>query len=178
MNFFLAMALFLSFIFGCGSCVSQEINDKRVIHNSLKEAADEIQNKYNLYFGGISEKGDKENNNKYIEIGLIFSSKRYLSKNEARKMTLDMAKIILSRLNTEKNKPFLTVYPFTEKNIDISVTLNISKQNWDYSQIAFFGILNDKIYYWYKIPNEMYNKRREYEFFPEAQRIVEDEEQK
>ncbi len=170
-NFFLYV-LTLGLLMSCSKINSEGINDKRIIHLSIKEAATDIQKKYGFDFSGIYEECDKENNNKYKVIGLTFSTYSYKSKAEARKIIMDATNIFLEKLNTEKNRPFLTVFPFTEKNIRLSFIVKIPDKDLDYTQATFFGNSRGKIYYWYDIPNEKYKTREEQETYSEALKIL------
>ena len=161
-----------SLFMGSGNS-SEEINDERLVHYAIKEAANEVQAKYGFSFAGISERGDKENDDKYEIIGFFFHSKRYVSKEEAREITIDIVNILLKKLNTPKIQPFLTVYPFSEKNLEVGVTFQIPKKNWDYSQVAFFGLNTNRVYFWYKVPNTKYGLREEYEPYDEALKKLE-----
>ena len=173
MKFYLIFGSILNFLFGIGNEPMKTENKFQVVHQAMNEAAKEIQTKYNLNFGGISEQTDKDNNNKYEHIGLMFNSSQYISKEEARKIVLGINEIFLSKLNTERVKPYLTVFPFTEKNIHTCITFRISKKNWDHSQISTFGFHFGKVFYWYDIPNEKYKTRKEEESYSEALKILE-----
>lgn len=172
----LMLTITIGVMMSCNNINSEEINDKRMVHQTMKEAADSIQEKYGLQFGGIFEQGDKKNNNKYQVIGLMFSTNKYISKPEARKLVLDASKIFLEKLNTENNRPFLTVFPFTENNIEIDIIVKNKARN--FSEASYFGNTRGKLYYWYDIPDEKYKTRKENELYPEAQRIIEQEEHK
>ena len=149
------------------------INDDRLVHIAIKETAEEVKAKYGFSFAGISERGDKQNGDKYEIIGLFFHSKRYVSKEDAREITIDITNMLLKRLNTPKIQPFLTVYPFTEKNLEVGITIQIPMKKWDYSQVSFFGLNTSRVYFWYEVPNTKYGLREEYEPYHEALKKLE-----
>jgi hypothetical protein len=169
------LGLILSFIMGCTTPKVECKKDERVVYKAIREASNEIENKYNLHFGGISEQADHNNDCKFEVIGLIFQSDHYISKTEARKIVINISEIFLTKLNTEQVRPFLTVFPFTEKNLKISVTSSMSQAKWDLSQVLTFGFSRSEVYYRYKIQNEKYKTHDVFEPFSEALKIVQDE---
>lgn len=169
----LIFAMLISLITG-RNVDAKEINDDRIVHSAMKEAAEEVKNKYGLSFSGISEQSD-HSNGKYEVIGVMFSSKKYIPKDEARKLIVDITKTLLNKLNTEKVMPFLTVNPFMENNIKITVYVDVPTKNWDYSQIWFFGNRRGDIHYTYQVPNDKYKIHQENESYSDALKILKQE---
>jgi hypothetical protein len=154
---------------------AKEISDKRVVHNAMKLTSDEVKQKYDLSFAGISEEGDKDNKDKYKVVGLFFNSKRYISKSEARNLIINITELFLKNLNTEQVRPYLTVFPFTEQNISMSIIVKVPTKNWDYSQITFCGIRQGELYYTYYIPETKFGRRTEEETYADAKKLLEQE---
>jgi hypothetical protein len=172
------LGLILSFLIGSSFFGAEKTSEKKkVVHAAIQEAVIDIQKKYGLQLAGILEEGDKENENKYKVIGIYLVSKRYLSKREARKTILDMSKIFLEKLNTEQVQKYLTVTPFTERNIKFSITFAIANKHKDYSQFTFCGLSRGNLYFRYDLPNEEYKTREDKEEpYAEALKQVEEEE--
>lgn len=170
----LIITMLLGILTACRNSDAREVNDKSIVHKAMKTAADEVEKIYGFSFSGISEEGDKSND-KYKVIGLFFSAQRYISKKEARKIIIDVTKIILSKLNDDEVSPFLTVNPFTEKNLETTIYVKVPTRDWDYSQLSFFGNREGNIFFSYAIPNEKYKTRNEKETFEETFKMVEKE---
>ncbi len=173
-----ALGLIFSFVIGSSCfCAEKTSEKKKVVHGAIHDAVIDIQKKYKLQLGGIAEATDEKNDNKYKEVGLYFVSKKYLTKAEARKIIVDITRIFLEKLNTEKVQKYLTVTPFTEKGITISITFAIAKKYEDYSQIAYCGLIQGNLYFKYDLPNEEFQTREDKrETFAEALKQVEEEE--
>jgi hypothetical protein len=165
--------LFSIFTFNKASC-QQDFSDKtKTVHRAIKKAIITIQKRYELQLAGISEATDMYNEERYKEVGLCLVSKKYLSKSEGRKIVLDVSNILLEHLNQEEVKPYLTVNPFTLKNIDIGITFQILEKDKDYSKFQSCGTFLGKLFYWYDAPNTKRICRKEYESYEEALSLYE-----
>lgn len=173
-----ALGLIMSLLIGSSFFGAEKTsNRKEVVHAAIHDAVIDIQKKYQLQLGGILEECDHDNDFKYKKIGLFLVSKKYLSKNEARKIIIDISKIFLGKLNTEQVQKYLTVEPFKEENITISITFAIAKKYKDYSQLTFCGMEFGNLYFKYDLPNEEYKTREDKEEpYVEALKQVEEEE--
>ena len=145
----------------------------KIVHEAIKKAIVSIQKKYELQLAGIAEMGDKDNDDKYLNIGLCLVSKKQFSRNEGRKIVLDVSNILLENLNQEEVKPYLTVYPFTLKNIYIGITFSMAEKDRDYSQMRSCGIVfpGKLDYEWYNPSDRIGPGLREYETYEEALRL-------
>jgi hypothetical protein len=82
-------------------------------------------------------------------INLGYSSNRHLNVDEARKLVVKIAKKLFNLYNYEQNmQPFLHDHPFTEKNIELSISFR-NAQGWIYGPeyISNVLIMDSKIFY-------------------------------
>lgn len=86
--------------------------------------------------------------NNIQSVHLCFETDRCLSVNECRQLGIEMVEDLLNRYNTnEEIRPYLNNYPFTEKNLEISIMLPQRKcgrpdlyLRWIEVQNGFFNV--------------------------------------
>ena len=161
------------FTFNHGYCAQKFSDKSKTVHRAIKLAVIGIQKKYELQLAGIKEATDYYNEERYKEVGLCLISKKYLSKNEARKIILDVSSILLEHLNQEEVKHYLTVNPFTLNDIMILLSFQIREKDKDYSQFQCCGTSLGRLYYTYDIPNQEGVYRDQYESYEEALKLNE-----
>lgn len=110
------------------------------------------------------------------EVGLLFQVNHLLTREEARELLVNCVQEFLSEMNSnEEIRPHLENYPFTSKNIDITVFIKDQKGKDVFDPNlgvvhARFGKLD---YATYKKENEFYQHQSDYEeTFEEAEKLV------
>lgn len=111
------------------------------------------------------------------ELGLRFNINGPLSKDELRYILIGCIKEYLCYINSDEEiRPYLKDYPFTSKNIDISIFVyGLEKKNFNlyYPEIAVASTYIGNLYYQtYGPENEFQYKTTEKETYEEALAIV------
>lgn len=104
--------------------------EDRALNSVIERTEKIVKKKYKLNLSVTGSSNDK--NLKFKTITLGFQINRRMSIDESRCMLIELADIFLTQINDyEEIRPYLTVFPYTYDNIDI--TLYISHP--DYSSI-------------------------------------------
>ena len=162
--------VFLLFIF-FGSCDDRSEYIK-MVHRAIYNVAHEMEKRHQLYYAGMSEAGDMQH---YTEVGMSFDVFRPLTKNEGRKMLLEIAQALLFELNSNLElEPYMKPYPFAIDNIELVIfTFKHDKTETYHPDIATFSLERGTIRYVTDIPELKYQHHtEESESFEEAEKIV------
>jgi hypothetical protein len=100
----------------------QDVNrslEEKLVNEILFSTGEAIEKKYKIKVvgdGAAMPGGDIR------ELSLIFNTKKRLSKQSLRKLLVECSDELLNQINSNLEiRPFLNVYPFTEKNIEIVI---------------------------------------------------------
>ena len=124
-----------------------------------------------ILFGSCEAGGE----NYYTKVGMHFQIFRPLTKNEGRKMLLEIAQVLLNELNLNSQlEPYLKPYPFNIDNIRLVLIAYYPDRTKVYHpDILTFSLSRGTIYYVTDIPELKYQHHtEESESFEEAEKIV------
>lgn len=168
------LIIFLLFI-----CMFQNIDLKadeidkedRIAIGINLEIVELFEKKYKLTLGGTQISGPRE-----IKLmGLMFDLKQSLDKDEARKLIVETTEKYLEKINSNVEiRPYLSNYPYTLKNVTISIFLHDDKGELFYTpKIGVVSSSDGLIEYqrWTKI-EDYYDIAEETELFEEAAKKV------
>lgn len=141
------------------SLSAEEFSPKRKIAYGITHSlANQFEKNYGLSFSGVSE-ASKEG--KYDRLGLIFTTKQVLTKEEGKQLILKCVEESLSAFNSNYGfRTYMKDYPFTGKNLNICIHVEPPNRSVYYPDIRVFTFSNDSIDYATKL-NE--NSRFVYE---------------
>ena len=121
--------------------------DEQAVNRILNEVACILKKKYKMdpiatevsMPGGIVKR-----------LGLDFQVRGPLSKEEIRKLLIEAAEQLLSTINMDMEvRPYLEIYPFTIKNVTISLfILDSTRRRVDHPYIGIASIRRGKLDYW------------------------------
>jgi hypothetical protein len=118
-RFFLFILMFTSLLLG-GCEQSQYARKTKIVDRSINHAIRRIIDNFDLYLTGVGKGGHPELNT----IDLCFGHYGVLSKDELRLMVVTATEILLEEINSnEEVKFFLIRYPFTNRDVRISIVV-------------------------------------------------------
>ena len=121
-------------------------------NNELNETINISVNQLNkLYDAKLIGSGGGSTDNKKRLISLSFIVPNRLTVDQGRKLIIEFSDLILKNVNNEKLKDYLMTYPFTIKNLDISLFNTFEHEQSPTSYPNLFAVSTGKsgIYYFY-----------------------------
>lgn len=173
------LILISSLVFICYAVfVFSEPSRNQAVDHVLERTANQLKQRFGLETIGT---GGSASEGKESMIGIEFQIKRSLSFNEARKMIIESANLLLNNINSDKYlSSYLSEVPFTQKNIEI--TIYISGKNHERifdPDITLVSFDNGKITFKTLDPEDHYKyKSRIVETYEEALQKLKDENRK
>jgi hypothetical protein len=150
----------------------EHLKEEKLANQILAKLAKQLTSKYHLRVVGDSAAmpGGVIN-----ELGLIFDIYRALTKEEIREILVGCVEAFLQEINSnEEIRPHLKVFPFTAKNVSISLGIYQADRKEIYDPgISSAWASNGKIRYNTKNKHQKYGYKNEYrESFEEAEQLV------
>jgi hypothetical protein len=182
MNKFLVFFIvaFQIFFSGCSRQLSEEnISPPSKISGEIRaKAADKLIKKYDLMLVGTSAAmpGGVINN-----LGLVFHIHKVLTREQAREILVGCVEELISEVNMNKEiRPYLKNYPFTPKNITITLVIYNSNGTDVFDpDIGAASASHGKIWYATVASKRSYSYKSEYkESFDEAVKLVQEAQSK
>lgn len=146
-------------------------------HQIRSDVAEKLSKRYNMKVRGVTGGMAGSVN----VIGLSFQILGPLSKEKLREILVDCVEEFLAPINTsEKIRPYLKNYPFTEKEIEITIfVVDASGRNLYDPEIVVATAFNGKIWYYTEDKdNEFGYKQKIQENYQTALKIVREAKQK
>lgn len=138
----------------------------------MKQVARKLEERYGMEQMLIDEAGDEDT---YTLMGMGFSLKRVVGKDEGRRILVDCVETFLSEVNSnDQFQQYMSVHPFTSKNIDISLYIS-HPDGTDvfHPNVGVFASGSGTLYYYYETPENEYGYHSiEKESYEDAAKIV------
>jgi hypothetical protein len=119
---------------------------RKMAFQIIRQITDKYEKKYGMQFSGVSEAAPT---GKYENLGFDLNSKKKLSKEEGRKILLELAGDTLNAFNNDPAfRQYMKIYPFTGHNIVINIFIKPPKNPDVYHpDIRVFSFYNDVLRY-------------------------------
>jgi hypothetical protein len=169
----ICIALMTISFFPAESDMDQGLSDEsKILYNFLNHTGKILATKYQMTEIGSGLGGM----NKVDLMTLSFDRQgNPLQEHEARKLIIQCVEIFLQAINGEDQlRPYLQDYPFTAKNLDVSIFNSDENQVWHYfPHIAIVANTKGKVCFLTKSPSAQYGYHTEkYETYEEAVAIL------
>ena len=146
----------------------------KIADNIIKTTSDRLSKKYQMHLMGV-----KSGMMGCVKLmGIHFQVNRSLSKEEARTIIVDSAQSFLEDINqNESIRPFLQVYPFDLKHIEIVVFIStLGNGTFYHPNLSVISVVDGKIEYSINDPDHKYRyKLEECESFEDAVKILQNQ---
>ena len=158
-------------LFGGTMKANDPVPYDKIANQITNNSSDRLRKKYRMNIIGV-----KSGMMHCVNLmGIHFQVNRALSKEEARAIIVDCAKSFLADINqNESIRPFLKVYPFDLKHIEIIIFINTPDNGTFYHpDLSVVSVVDGKIGYDTNDPDHKYRyKLEETESFEDALKIV------
>jgi hypothetical protein len=142
------------------------------VNQILYETSSSINKKYKLNTGGTIVSMPRGN---IKSLGLSFDSRQNLSKEQMRKLLIQLSGEFLHKINTNEDiQPYLTKRPFTLENIQIQIFNHDEHGNWTSDpEIGIGRVSQGGISYSTYKPNNEYGYKNNFkETYEEALKLI------
>jgi hypothetical protein len=169
-------SLFFSFSFyeSLGFNLNELPKADIIINTILDKTLMELRTKYPLSIIGV---GGSQQDKKETTITVSFLLNQSLSKDECRKLIVDITEVLLKNINQNEDlQPYLYDVPFSYKNIKINVFLrHPDRSDINYPDISVFSLMKGIVGYDIDDPKIRYRYSTEEEPYEKALKIVQEQ---